>query len=188
MHARVVDSAQGSWLTVYGQVVLNLCSNDYLGLAAASEPRAAAVRAVESGGVGAGGARSISGTQRLHVQLERRLADFKDVAEAMLLSSGFLANLAVLPALVGKGDVIFSDELNHASIVDGCRLSGAEIARYPHADVDALEALLAERGSSGRRAIVTDGVFSMDGDLAPLDRIAELARTREALLVIDDAH
>ena len=134
MDARVVDSAQGAWLTVDGRTVLNLCSNDYLGLAAAAELKAAAIHAVETAGVGVGGARSISGTQRLHVQLEQRLAEFKAVDGAMLLSSGFLANLAVLPALVGKGDVIFSDELNHASIVDGYRLSGAHIVRYPHVD------------------------------------------------------
>jgi len=188
MHARVVDSAQGAWLVVDGRAVLNLCSNDYLGLAGAAELRAAAIHAVELSGVGAGGARSISGTQRLHVELERRLADFKGADQAMLLSSGFLANLAVLPALVGKGDVIFSDELNHASIVDGCRLSGAQIVRYPHADADALRVLLSEHPTSGKRAIVTDGVFSMDGDVAPLDRLAELAQDAGALLVIDDAH
>src|SRR6478672_9064072 len=127
MPARVVDSAQGAWLTVDGRSVLNLCSNDYLGLAASPRLKAAAMSAIESTGVGVGGARSISGTQRLHLELEQRLATFKGVDGAMLLSSGFLANLAVVPALVGRGDVIFSDELNHASIVAGCRLSGAQI-------------------------------------------------------------
>src|SRR4051812_17135418 len=111
MHARVVESAQGAWLTVEGRQVLNLCSNDYLGLAAAPELKAAAIAAIETGGVGVGGARSISGTQRLHVELEQRLASFKGVDSAMLLSSGFLANLSVVPALVGKGDAVFSDEL-----------------------------------------------------------------------------
>jgi glycine C-acetyltransferase len=188
MHARVVDSAQGAWLTVAGRSVLNLCSNDYLGLAAAPELKAAAIQAIETAGVGVGGARSISGTQRLHLELEQRLASFKGVDAAMLLSSGFLANVSVVPALVGKGDVIFSDELNHASIIDGCRLSGAEIVRYGHIDVDALRSALAEHPTSGKRIIVTDGVFSMDGDLAPLDRLAELARTADAMLVIDDAH
>ena len=188
MHARVVDSAQGARLVVGGRSVLNLCSNDYLGLAAAPELKAAASQAIETAGVGVGGARSISGTQRLHVELEQRLASFKSVDAAMLLSSGYLANLSVVPALVGPGDVIFSDELNHASIVDGCRLSGAEIVRYPHADVAALRASLADHVMSSRRMVVTDGVFSMDGDLAPLDRLAELARAEDALLVIDDAH
>src|SRR6266508_2576700 len=176
MHVRVIDSAQGAWLTVGGRSVVNLCSNDYLGLAAAPELKAAAIHAIETAGVGVGGARSISGTQRLHLELEQRLASF------------FLANLSVVPALVSKGDVILSDDLNHASIVDGCRLSGAEIVRYPHADVDAVRAALSEHRNTGKRMIVTDGVFSMDGDLAPLDRLAELARAADALLVIDDAH
>ncbi len=188
MHVRVIDSAQGAWLTVGGRSVLNLCSNDYLGLAAAPELKAAAIHAIETAGVGVGGARSISGTQRLHLELEQRLASFKGVDAAMLLSSGFLANLSVVPALVSKGDVILSDDLNHASIVDGCRLSGAEIVRYPHADVDAVRAALSEHRNTGKRMIVTDGVFSMDGDLAPLDRLAELARAADAMLVIDDAH
>lgn len=188
MHARVVDSAQGAWLAVDGRSVLNLCSNDYLGLAAAPVLKAAAIRAIETSGVGVGGARSISGTQRLHVELEQRLASFKGVDAAMLLSSGFLANLSVVPALVGKGDVIFSDELNHASIVDGCRLSGAEIIRYPHADVEALRRMLGEHRTAHRRMVVTDGVFSMDGDLAPLDGIAAEAQAAGAMLVVDDAH
>ncbi len=188
MHVRVIDSAQGAWLTVGGRSVLNLCSNDYLGLAAAPELKAAAIHAIETAGVGVGGARSISGTQRLHLELEQRLASFKGVDAAMLLSSGFLANLSVVPALVSKGDVILSDDLNHASIVDGCRLSGAEIVRYAHADVDAVRAALSEHRNTGKRMIVTDGVFSMDGDLAPLDRLAELARAADAMLVIDDAH
>ncbi len=106
----------------------------------------------------------------------------------MLLSSGFLANLAVVPALVGGGDHVYSDELNHASIVDGCRLSGAEIGRYPHADADVLHALLSRSSDSGKRLVVTDGVFSMDGDLAPLDRIADVTRAAKAMLVVDDAH
>jgi glycine C-acetyltransferase len=138
MPARVIDSAQGAWLTVDGRAVLNLCSNNYLGFATAPELKAAAKAAVDAFGVGAGGARSISGTQRLHVALEQRLAEFKGVDAAMLLSSGFLANLAVVPALVGRGDRVYSDELNHASIVDACRLSGAEIVRYPHADAEAM--------------------------------------------------
>jgi glycine C-acetyltransferase len=187
---RLVESAQGAWLTVDGCSVLNLCSNNYLGFADAPELKAAAVAAIERFGTGVGGARSISGTQPLHLRLEARLAEFKGVAAAMLLTSGFLANLAVIPALVGRADVVFSDELNHASIVDACRLSGAEIVRYPHADVAALGALLRQNGDgkAGRRLIVTDGVFSMDGELAPLDRLAALAAETRALLVVDDAH
>jgi glycine C-acetyltransferase len=188
MQAHVMESAQGAWVTVDGRRVLNLCSNDYLGLAAAPELKAAASAAIATFGVGAGGARSISGTQHLHLVLEERLASFKGSQAAMLLSSGFLANLAVVPALVGRGDVVYSDELNHASIVDACRLSAAEIARYPHADVDALRGLLEDVRPDGQRLVVTDGVFSMDGDLAPLDKIAELATASGAMLVVDDAH
>lgn len=185
---RIVESAQGAWLQVDGRSVLNLCSNNYLGFAGAADLKVAAKAAIDAFGVGAGGARSISGTQQLHIALEERLAEFKRVDAAMLLSSGFLANLAVVPALVGSGDRVYSDELNHASIVDGCRLSGAEIVRYPHADADALHALLSGSSTSGKRMVVTDGVFSMDGDLAPLDRIAAATRAAEAMLVVDDAH
>src|SRR5438034_1913460 len=126
---RIVESVQGAWLRVDGRSVLNLCSNNYLGFAGAADLKAAAHAAVDEFGVGAGGARSISGTQTLHIALEERLAEFKRVDAAMLLSSGFLANLAVVPALVGHGDRVYSDELNHASIVDGCRLSWPEIVR-----------------------------------------------------------
>jgi glycine C-acetyltransferase len=175
-------------LRVDGRSVFNLCSNNYLGFAGAADLKAAAKAAIDEFGVGVGAARSISGTQTLHIALEKRLAEFKRVDAAMLLSSGFLANLAVVPALVGRGDRVYSDELNHASIVDGCRLSGAEIVRYPHADADALQALLSGSSNSGQRLVVTDGVFSMDGDLAPLDRIAVVTRAAEAMLVVDDAH
>ena len=175
-------------MMVDGRPVLNLCSNDYLGLAAAPELKAAARAAIDAFGVGVGGARSISGTQRLHLELEARLASFKGCDAAMLLSSGFLANLAVVPALVDRADVVYSDELNHASIVDACRLCGAEIVRYPHANVDALRELLANSNSTGQRLVVTDGVFSMDGDLAPLDRVAQISSASKAMLVVDDAH
>jgi glycine C-acetyltransferase len=173
---------------VDGRKLLNLCSNNYLGFADAPDLKDAATRAIEQYGVGAGGARSISGTQTLHVALEQRLAEFKRVDAAMLLTSGFLANLAVVPSLVGRGDRVFSDELNHASIVDACRLSGAEIMRYPHADAAALRELLGTEPGSGKRLVVTDGVFSMDGDLAPLDQIARVTRAADAMLVVDDAH
>src|SRR5207237_162615 len=137
---------------------------------------------------GVGGARRMAGTPRLHLELEARLASFKGCDAAMLLSSGFLANLAVVPALVGRGDTVYSDELNHASIVDACRLSGAEIVRYPHANVDSLRELLARAAGTGQRLVVTDGVFSMDGDLAPLDKIAQISSAANAMLVVDDAH
>src|SRR5260221_14333508 len=156
MQARVMDSAQDAWLTIDGRSVLNLCSNNYLNFATAPALKAAATAAIAAFGVGAGGARSVSGTQRLHVTLEQRLAEFKCVEAAMVLSSGLMANLAVVPALVGRGDRVYSDELNHASIVDACRLSGAALVRSPHADATALADLLggSRRQASAKRAAV----------------------------------
>ena len=167
---RTLASPQGAWLKVDGQNVLNFCSNNYLGLA--NHPRLveAARRALETYGVGPAAVRSIAGTMELHLELERRLAAFKGVEAALSFQSGFNANLGTLPALVGKEDVIYSDELNHASIIDGARLSGATIVRYAHADAEDLRHVIEAQQSSGyrRSLIVTDGVFSMDGDIAPL--------------------
>jgi glycine C-acetyltransferase len=168
---------------------LNFCSNNYLGLA--NHPRVvqAAQEAVARYGVGPAAVRSIAGTMDLHLELERRLAAFKGVAAAITFQSGFTANLATIPAMVGKDDAVFSDELNHASIIDGCRLSGAKIIRYAHADPDDLDKQLKEHRTSFPRAIViTDGVFSMDGDVAPLDKIYEVSKNYEAVLMVDDAH
>lgn len=186
---RTIQSPQGAWLKVDGKEVLNFCSNNYLGLA--NHPRLveAARQAVEKYGVGPAAVRSIAGTMDLHVELERRLAAFKGVEAAITFQSGFNANLGTIPALVGKEDVIFSDELNHASIIDGCRLSGATIVRYAHNNVADLERAIQEWQGKYRRAlIVTDGVFSMDGDIAPLPEIYELARRYDILLMVDDAH
>jgi glycine C-acetyltransferase len=187
---RTIESAQGAWITVDGRRVLNFCTNNYLGLA--NDPRlvAAAERAMHTHGVGPAAVRSIAGTMDLHIQLERRLAAFKGVEAAITFQSGFNANLATIPALVGKGDIIFSDELNHASIIDGARLSRAEIVRYKHADVDDLRQKIESTPFTPetRRLIVTDGVFSMDGDIAPLPEIYELARQHDILLMVDDAH
>ncbi len=188
-HIRTIESPQGAWLTVDGRRVLNFCSNNYLGLA--NHPRLveAARKAMEQYGVGPGAVRTIAGTMRLHVELERRLAEFKGVEAAITFQSGFAANLATIPAIVGREDVIFSDQLNHASIIDGCRLSRAKIIAYPHNDVEALEDLIKEHGPQYRRKlIVTDGVFSMDGDIAPLPRLAELAKRYGCILMVDDAH
>jgi len=188
-YIRTIESPQGAWLTVDGKRVLNFCSNNYLGLA--NHPRLveAARRAMEQYGVGPGAVRTIAGTMTLHVELERRLAKFKGVEAAITFQSGFAANLATIPAIVGREDVIFSDQLNHASIIDGCRLSRAKIIAYPHNDVDALEDLIKEHGPQYRRKlIVTDGVFSMDGDIAPLPRLAELAKRYGCILMVDDAH
>src|SRR5512135_1183508 len=187
---RTIGSPQGAWLTVDGQHVLNFCSNNYLGLANHPQMVKAAQESVRQYGVGPAAVRSIAGTMSLHVELERRLAAFKGVEAAISFQSGFNANLATIPALVGKGDVVFSDRLNHASIIDGCRLSGAKIVAYDHCSPDSLRATIqAERQTGFRRAlIVTDGVFSMDGDVAPLDQIQAIAEAESLLLMVDDAH
>ena len=186
---RTLSSPQGAWLVVDGKQVLNFCSNNYLGLA--SHPRLvrAVQQAVEKYGVGPAAVRTIAGTMDLHLQLEQRLANFKGVEAAISFQSGFNANLGAIPALVGKSDVIFSDELNHASIIDGSRLSGATIVRYAHCDPQDLDrALLEHRGNYPHALVVTDGVFSMDGDVAPLDKIYEVSQKHDAILMVDDAH
>jgi glycine C-acetyltransferase len=186
---RTLSSPQGAWLVVDGSRTLNFCSNNYLGLA--NHPRLveAAGKALETHGVGPAAVRTIAGTMDLHLELEKRLASFKGVEGAITFQSGFNANLAVIPALVGKSDVIFSDELNHASIIDGCRLSGAKIVRYAHCDPGDLDrALLEHRENYPRALVVTDGVFSMDGDVAPLDKIFQVSNKHNAILMVDDAH
>jgi glycine C-acetyltransferase len=186
---RTLGSPQGAWLVVDGKRVLNFCSNNYLGLA--NHPRLvqAAKEAMDQYGVGPGAVRTIAGTMDLHLELEKRIAAFKGVEAAITFQSGFTANLGTIPALVGKEDRIFSDELNHASIIDGCRLSGAKIVRYDHADPASLEAVIRENAGQYRRGlIVTDGVFSMDGDYPPLDKIVEIAEAHDLMLMVDDAH
>jgi glycine C-acetyltransferase len=188
-HIRTINSPQGAWLDVDGKRVLNFCSNNYLGLANHPALVAAAKKSLDEMGVGPGAVRSIAGTMSLHVELEKRLAQFKGVEAAITFQSGFTANLATIPALVGRDDVIFSDKLNHASIIDGCRLSGAKIIAYEHNDVKSLQEQIQANLSQFRRAlIVTDGVFSMDGDIAPLPDIYEVARKFDILLMVDDAH
>jgi glycine C-acetyltransferase len=186
---RTLESPQGAWLVVDGKKILNFCSNNYLGLA--NHPRVvqAAKDAADQYGVGPGAVRSIAGTLDLHLELERRLAGFKRVEKAITFQSGFAANLATIPALVGKEDVIFSDRLNHASIIDGCRLSRAKIIPYDHCSPEALlKALQENRGDYRRALVVTDGVFSMDGDVAPLDEIYQVSRDHDVILMVDDAH
>jgi glycine C-acetyltransferase len=188
-HIRTIASPQGAWLQIDGQRVLNFCSNNYLGLA--NHPRLldAARAAMDTHGIGPAAVRSIAGTMDLHVELDKRIAAFKGVDAAITFQSGFTANLGVIPALVGKDDVIFSDELNHASIIDGSRLSGATVLRYAHCDPASLRDVIANERANYRRALViTDGVFSMDGDIAPLPEIYEETRKGEALLMVDDAH
>lgn len=186
---RTLSSPQGGWLVVDGKKVLNFCSNNYLGLANHPNLVQATKEAVEKYGVGPAAVRTIAGTMDLHVQLEQRMAAFKGVQAAITFQSGFNANLGTIPALVGKSDVIFSDELNHASIIDGCRLSGARIVRYNHCDPKDLEkALVDHRRGYSHALVVTDGVFSMDGDVAPLDKIYEVSQNYNAILMVDDAH
>ncbi|MBW8011489.1 MAG: glycine C-acetyltransferase [Chloroflexi bacterium] len=186
---RTLGSPQGAWLDVDGENVLNFCSNNYLGLADHPRLVAAAKEAMDKYGVGPGAVRTIAGTMDLHIELDKRLANFKGVDSAISFQSGFSANLAVIPALVGKEDVIFSDRLNHASIIDGCRLSRAKIIAYEHGDSADLERVLQKDRKDYRRALaVTDGVFSMDGDIAPLDEIYAVTKNHSAILMVDDAH
>ncbi|HPV06721.1 MAG TPA: glycine C-acetyltransferase [Aggregatilineales bacterium] len=185
---RVIESPMDGWVTIDGRRVLNFCANNYLGLANHPRLREAAKRAIDEYGVGPAAVRTIAGTTDLHTKLEQRLAEFKHVEAAITFQSGFNANLATIPALVGRGDVIFSDRLNHASIIDGCRLSRAQIVAYEHNDPDDLRRKIAETEITGRALIVTDGVFSMDGDIAPLPELYEIASEHGFLLMVDDAH
>ncbi len=187
---RKIDGPQGSWLTVDGQRVLNFCSNNYLGLA--NHPRLieAAKAALDRYGIGPGAVRTIAGTMTIHEELETRLAAFKGAEATISLQSGFVANTGVIPALVAKDDVIITDALNHASIIDGVRLARAGRKIYAHADLFDLRVQLAEARAEGANNIlvITDGVFSMDGDIAPLDRIVDAADEFEAMVMVDDAH
>ena len=186
---RTIGSAQGARLIVDGKDVLNFCSNNYLGLANHPKIVEAAKEATKKYGVGPAAVRSIAGTTDLHVQLEERLAKFKGAEDVITFQSGFTANLGTISALVGKEDVIFSDRLNHASIIDGCRLSGAKIVAYEHNDPGALEDAIKDNASNYRRSlIITDGVFSMDGDIAPLPDLVEVAKKYDILIMVDDAH
>ena len=187
---RHIDGPQGPWLEIDGRQVLNFCSNNYLGLA--NDPRlvSAAKAALDRHGIGPGAVRSIAGTMAIHTELERRLAAFKGVEAAISLQSGFVANLGTISALVGEGDAVISDALNHASIVDGVRLCKASRYVYQHTDVDDLERTLSQArdDGAGRILVISDGVFSMDGDIAPLDGIVAAADRHDAIVMVDDAH
>jgi len=186
---RTLESEQGAWVVIGGRRMLNMCSNNYLGLAADARLKEAAKRAIDEFGVGPGAVRTIAGTMSLHIELEQRLAAFKRAEATIVYQSGFNANLGTIPVLVGRDDIIYSDELNHASIIDGCRLSRAEIKAYPHLDMKALEEMLrADADRRCRKLIVTDGVFSMDGDIADLPAVAELAERYGCISMVDDAH
>jgi 8-amino-7-oxononanoate synthase len=182
-----IGPAQGPVVEVEGRRLVNLCSSDYLGLANDPRTRRAAAAAAEAAGAGAGAARLTAGDLPVHRELERRLAALEGTEAALLFSSGYHANAGVPAALVGREDAVFSDELNHASIVDGCRLSGAEVRSYRHGDVEELSRLLAA-SAARRKLVVTDAVFGMDGDAAPLREIADLCRRHGAMLYLDEAH
>ncbi|MBI5955445.1 MAG: glycine C-acetyltransferase [Chloroflexi bacterium] len=189
INIRTIGSACGPWMVVDGKRVLNFCTNNYLGLADHPRMKEAAKAAIDKWGVGPAAVRSIAGTLELHLQLEKRLAAFKGVEDALYVQSGFCANQAVIPPLVGKEDVIFSDRLNHASIIDGCRLSGAKILVYEHCDAADAERVIRENRPNFRRGLlITDGVFSMDGDVAPLDKLYQVAERYSVLTMVDDAH
>ena len=183
-----IESAIGPEVMVEGKKVLNFCSNNYLGLANNPEMKKAAIEAIKKYGIGPAAVRTIAGTTVLHKELEVALAKFKKTEAVITFQSGFSANLAVIPALVGEGDLIFSDELNHASIIDGCRLSKAEVIRYAHINPADLEEKLKAADPKVKKLVITDGVFSMDGDIAPLDKIYAVSSKYGAMLMVDDAH
>lgn len=185
---RTIDSAQGAGVRFGEKECILLSSNNYLGLASDERVINAAKEALDKYGFGAGASRLISGTMRPHVMLEEAIADFKGTERAILYNSGYCANIGLLSALAGRKDGVFSDKLNHASIVDGALLCGAKVKRYPHKDADALERLLKDSGGFSRKIIVTDGVFSMDGDVSPLKKIVKLSKKFDALVIVDDAH
>jgi glycine C-acetyltransferase len=186
---RILEGQQLPQARFDGRMVVNLSSNNYLGLNTHPALVRAAIEATERFGVGSGAVRSIAGTMKLHIELENRIAQFKNVEACVVFQSGFTANAGTVSAILGKGDLIISDELNHASIIDGCRLSRAEIRVFPHKDTGALEKILAEtQALPGKKLVITDGVFSMEGDIAPLTQIVELAGRYGAIMMVDDAH
>jgi len=186
---RVLETEQRPVARFDGREVINLSSNNYLGLTTHPKLKQRALEAVEKWGVGSGAVRTIAGTMTLHMVLEEKIARFKHVEASVVFQSGFTANAGTVQAILGREDVIISDELNHASIIDGCRLSRAEIKVFPHKDVEACEKVLKElAGRNCRKLLITDGVFSMDGDIAPLPGLVELAEKYGCIMMIDDAH
>jgi len=186
---RILESESAAESRFDGKDVINLASNNYLGLTTHPKLREAAIEAVRQYGVGSGAVRTISGTMRLHMQLEERIAEFKHVEACVVFQSGFAANAGTVAAILTPEDHIVSDELNHASIIDGCRLSRAKIHVFPHKDVEQAErALAALDGAPGRKLLISDGVFSMDGDIGPLPGLVEAAERHGAIMMVDDAH
>jgi glycine C-acetyltransferase len=185
---RILEDEQKAHTTFDHRSVVNLSSNNYLGLTTHPRLRARALEAVERYGVGTGSVRTIAGTMDLHMELERKLAEFKKVEAVVVFQSGFTANAGTVSAILSKEDVVISDELNHASIIDGCRLSRAAIKAFPHKDVDAARRIIKDLPATQRRLLITDGVFSMDGDLGPLPDLCDLAEETGCIMMVDDAH
>jgi glycine C-acetyltransferase len=185
---RILDGEQKAHTTFDHRSVVNLSSNNYLGLTTHPRLRARALEALQTYGVGSGSVRTIAGTMAIHMELERRLAEFKQVEAVVVFQSGFTANAGTVSAILTKEDVVISDELNHASIIDGCRLSRATIKVFPHKDVDAARRIIKDLPPNQRRLLITDGVFSMDGDLGPLPALCELAEETGCIMMVDDAH
>ena len=186
---RVLETEQLPVSRFDGREVINLSSNNYLGLTTHPKLRARALEAIEKWGVGSGAVRTIAGTMAIHMELEEKIAKFKHVEASVVFQSGFTANAGTVQAILGREDIIISDQLNHASIIDGCRLSRAEIKIFPHKDIEACENILKEiEGRKCRKLLVTDGVFSMEGDIAPLPQLVELAEKYGCIMMIDDAH
>jgi glycine C-acetyltransferase len=185
---RILDGEQKAHTTFDHRSVVNLSSNNYLGLTTHPRLRAKALEAVDAFGVGSGSVRTIAGTMAIHLELERRLAEFKRVEAVVVFQSGFTANAGTVSAILTKDDVVISDELNHASIIDGCRLSRATVKVFPHKDVDAARRIIKGLPAAQRRLLITDGVFSMDGDLGPLPALCELAEETNCIMMVDDAH
>src|SRR5262247_3719972 len=185
---RVLDGEQKAHTSIDHRSVVNLSSNNYLGLATHPRLREAALEATRTLGVGSGSVRTIAGTMDIHMDLERRLAAFKKTEAVVVFQSGFAANAGTVAAVLSKDDFVVSDELNHASIIDGCRLSRAAISVFPHKDVDAARRLLHSLPSAQRKLLITDGVFSMDGDLGPLPELCAVAEEFGCIMMVDDAH
>src|SRR5277367_3888134 len=186
---RVLDDEQAAFCHYDGREVINLASNNYLGLCNHPKLREAAVVAIDKYGVGSGAVRTIAGTMRIHMELEEKIARFKGVEACVVFQSGFTANAGTVSSILGKEDFILSDELNHASIIDGARLSKAKIKVFRHKDIAHAEQLLQEiQNEPGKKLLITDGVFSMDGDIGPVDKLADLAEKYGAIMMVDDAH
>lgn len=185
---QTIESAQGACVQMNGKSYLSFCSNNYLGLADHPKIKQAAISAINQYGWGTGASRLVAGNMILHQELEKKIAEFKGTEAALLFPTGYMTNVGTICALAGREDIVIGDKLNHASIIDGCRLSGATFRVYPHNDVRRLESLLLRSSKYRRRLVVTDSVFSMDGDIAPLPEIVEIAKKYDAIIMIDDAH